>query len=341
MYRMPAEWEPHAATWVAWPHNPQTWPGCLEQAQAEFSQLVAALARSEPVHVLVRDEALRERVAKFAAQLPDAARVRLHVLATVDVWMRDIAPTFVQGPGGALAAIDWIFNAWGGKYEQWSLDDAVAGRVAELCRTPCLRPGLTAEGGALEVDGEGTLLAVEATLRGPERNPGVARAQLEQRLGQLLGVERVIWLAGGIEGDDTGGHIDDLARFVGPARVVCASEPSPADANHAALAELGAQLRAARDARGRPLEVLPLPMPDPVIADGERLPASYANFYIANRAVLVPVFSVPQDAAALDALRPLFPGREVVGIPARALVRGYGSLHCLTQQQPVPAARRD
>jgi agmatine deiminase len=334
-YRMPAEWERHAATWLAWPHNPETWPGCLEEARAEFEKLAAELARFEPVELLVCSPELREQVAKRMAGLPDAARVRLHVVASDDVWMRDIGPTFVRDAAGRLAAIDWTFNSWGGKYPPWDRDDAVAARVAGLCGVPHLRPGLVIEGGALEVDGEGTLLATEPTMLDPRRNPGVSRRELEQRLAGLLGVSRVVWLGEGIEGDDTDGHIDDVARFVRPGRVVCAREPDARDPNHGPLEEMAARLRAARDAAGRALEVIDLPMPEAVRADGERLPASYANFYLCNGAALVPVFGVARDAAALEVLRDCLPGREVVPIPSRHLVRGLGAVHCLTQQQPA------
>jgi agmatine deiminase len=332
---MPAEWEPHAATWLAWPHNPETWPGCLEEARAEFEKLVAELARFEPVELVVRDAALREQVVRRLARLPGTARVRLHEIPSDDVWMRDIGPTFVREPSGALVAIDWTFNAWGGKYPPWDRDDAVAARIAALCGARRVRPGLVIEGGALEVDGEGTLLATEPTLLDAERNPGLGHADLEARLAELIGVTQVVWLGEGIEGDDTDGHVDDVARFVRPGRVVCACEPDATDPNHAPLAELGRRLRAARDAAGRKLEVIDLPMPAPVRADGERLPASYANFYLCNGAALVPVFGAPQDAPALEVLRACLAGREIVAIPSRHLVRGLGAVHCLTQQQPA------
>jgi agmatine deiminase len=332
---MPAEWDPHAATWVAWPHNPETWPDCLEAARAEFEKLVAELARFERVEILVRDALLRERVAAWAARLRIDSRIRLHVVPSDDVWMRDIGPTFARDCAGRLTAIDWTFNAWGGKYPPWERDDAVAARVAELCGVARVRPELVIEGGALEVDGEGTLLATEPTLLDPKRNPGIGRAELERRLSSLIGSERVVWLGEGIEGDDTDGHVDDVARFVRPGVVVCAREPDSRDANHAPLEDMAARLRAARDARERRLEVIDLPMPAPVRDGDVRLPASYANFYLCNGAALVPVFGVPQDPAALEILRAALPGRAIVPIPSRTLVRGLGAVHCLTQQQPA------
>ena len=339
--RMPAEWEPHAGTWLAWPHALTTWPGCLEEAEREFEFFVRTLATFERVELLVQSTEHRERIASRLGALAGGlgalageARVRLHVMATDDVWMRDIGPTFVRGPAG-LVALDWKFNAWGGKYPPWDRDDAVAGQVAKQVGVACERPGIVLEGGAIEVDGQGTLLATEPTLLDPKRNPGIDKAEIAAFALDLLGVHTTIWLGPGIEGDDTDGHIDDIARFVAPGRVVCAREADPRDPNHAPLEDCIARLRAARDASGRALEVIDRPMPPPLFAGPDRLPASYANFYIANGAVFVPVFGAPADARALAVLRPFFPGRELVGVPSRALVRGLGAVHCLTQQQPL------
>lgn len=333
---LPAEFETHAATWVAWPHNAETWPGCMEQAELEFAVLVRRLAESEPVRILVKDEGHAEEVRAKLRELPRRAAVSLHCVPTDDAWLRDTGPSFVRDGNGGLVALDWSFNAWGGKYPPWERDDAVASRVAGIAETRCIRPGLVAEGGAFEVDGAGTLIATENTLIDPARNPGVAREELERRLGKLLGARQIIWLGAGIAGDDTDGHVDDVARFVAPGRVVCAREPDPADPNHEPLEDCRARLAAARDANGRALELIDLPMPSPLESGGERLPASYANFFIANRSVLVPVFGVPEDREALDQLRAQFPGREIAEVPAATLVRGLGAVHCLTQQQPKP-----
>ena len=332
--RMPAEWEPHAATWLAWPHAVTTWPGCLEDAEREFEFFVRTLAEFERVELLVQSEAHRARIAELLGAIARDGAVRMHVIQTDDVWMRDIGPTFVRGASG-LVALDWTFNAWGGKYAPWDRDDAVAAQVATLAGVACERPGVVLEGGAIEVDGEGTLLATEPTLLDPKRNPGIDKAAIDALALELLGTRKTIWLGDGILGDDTDGHIDDIARFTSPGRVVCAREPDPLDPNHAPLEDCITRLRAARDAAGRALEVIDLPMPPPVLADGDRLPASYANFYIANSAVLVPVFGAAADEQALSVLRPLFPGRQLVGVPSRALVRGLGSVHCLSQQQPL------
>jgi agmatine deiminase len=320
---MPAEWEPHAATWVVWPHNRETWPGCLPQAELEFLRMVEVLAASEDVHIVVQSAGHAAHVQSRLGSIP----AELHVIPTDDAWMRDIGPTFVEDDADGPVAIDWTFNAWGGKYPPWDRDDRVARAVAELVGVRCLRPDLVLEGGALEVDGLGTLLTTESTLLDPKRNAGIGREALEAKLADLLGVREVVWLQGKIEGDDTDGHIDDIARFVAPGRVVCARESDRRDPNHAPLEACRARLL-------ERFEVTDLPMPQPLRAAGSRLPASYANFYIANRAVLVPVFAVAADALALAVLDPLFPDRDVVGIPSRYLVRGLGAVHCLTQQEP-------
>ncbi len=326
---MPAEWERHAATWVVWPHSAETWPGCLSEAQAEFEALVRAVADGEPVHALVRDEELLADVGARLADLAGPGRVRLHEVATDDAWMRDVGPTFVEDSDGGLAAIDWKFNAWGGKYAPCDRDDAVASCVAALAGVRCIRAGLVAEGGALEVDGRGTLIATEATLLDERRNPGLERAELERALSDLLGVSRFLWLDGSIAGDDTDGHVDQLARFVAPGRVLCARASDVRDPNHEPLESCRARLLAAGD-----IEVIDLPMPPPIEAGGQHLPASYANFYLTNTAVLVPAFGAATDEEALDLLGRLFPSRKALGVPSQTLLRGLGSIHCLTQQQP-------
>ena len=327
---MPAEFERHAATWLAWPHNPETWPGCLEEARQEFALLVAALAERETVRMIVASEDERRRVARL---LPGS--VQLFAVPSDDSWMRDIGPTFVHD-GGERVAIDWTFNAWGGKYPPWERDDRVASAVAEHLGVRCVRPGLVVEGGALEVDGEGTLLCTRSSLLDPSRNPGLERAELEARLRDLLGVRTVVWLDAELAGDDTDAHIDNVARFVAPGHVLCAVEDDPDDPNCAGLARCRQQLEGVLDARGRALRVTALPMPEPQWASDERLPASYANFYVANDCVLIPVFASRRDAEASERIASLFPGRDAVEIPCRTLVRGLGSLHCLTQQEPAP-----
>ncbi len=318
--RMPAEWDPHAATWIAWPWSEADFVGDVRAAEDAYVEIVRALAPHEPIRVLVRDAAHAEHVRARLGALP----AELHAVAAREIWVRDTGPTFVHD-GAELRAIDWTFNAWGGKYPESTADDAVAGRIAEIAGVRALRPGLVVEGGALEVDGDGTLLAVESSLLGPTRNPGVSRAELSRRLGELLGVSRVIWLVADLLGDDTDGHVDNVARFTAPGRVACVHS----------LADCRARLRGARDARGRPLEVVDLPQPPPLAWRGEPVPASYANFYVANGVVLAPVFDVATDAPALATLGKLFPGRTIAPIRALPLVRDKGGVHCLTQQQPV------
>lgn len=340
---MPAEWEPHAASWVAWPWNPETWPGCLEQAEAEFETLVGTLARFEPVRIAVRDEPHAEYVHARLGDGLQSGRVRLWVIPTDDAWLRDTGPTFVRDAQVGLIAIEWSFNAWGGKYPPWDRDDAVSGRIARIERTAAQRAELVLEGGALEVDGAGTLLATRQTLLDAKRNPGLDAAGLEERLAELLGIRHIVWLDGAIAGDDTDGHIDGIARFVAPGRVVCARAADSGHPDHAVLERCRSLLEGAVAADGRPLEVVDLPMPGLGTPGGAPLPASYANFYIANGAVLVPTFGCPADESALAILTSLFPDRAVLGVPCRTLVHGLGAVHCLTQQVPAPAddATRD
>lgn len=329
MSRLPAEWEPHAATWLCWPHNRDTWPDGIDEAEREFARFAAVLAEHERVEILVRD-------AEHLARVRDrtAPGVQLHIAENQDCWLRDTGPTFVQH-AGRLLAVDWTFNAWGGKYPAWQRDDLVAGRVAEIAGVPQLRESLVLEGGALETDGEGTLLLTRSSVLG--RNPGLARASLEERLRRRLGTDRMIWLDAELAGDDTDAHIDQIARFVAPGRVVCARASDPESPDRAPLDACLAALRASRDARGRALEVIELPLPARLEVDGQPLPASHANFYIANGIVVVPGFGGDSDAEAERILAPLFPGRELVVLPSLALVRGLGSFHCLSQQQPEPS----
>jgi len=334
-YRMPAEWEPHAATWLSWPHKEASWPGKLARVPPIFVAMVSALSRGELVHILVNQSAPADAVRALLtrAGVP-AERVRLHEVPTDDAWIRDHGPIFVTGDGG-LAAIDWGFNAWGGKYPPWDQDDRVPQAVARLLAIRAFSPGMILEGGSIDVDGRGTLLTTEACLLNPNRNPRLSRTEIEQYLCDHLGARRILWLGDGIVGDDTDGHIDDLARFVAPGVVVTVREDDPRDPNHALLEDNYQRLQSMRDVSGAALRIVTLPMPEPVEHEGARLPASYANFYIANAVVLVPVFGSRRDAAALTTLRDLFPTREIAAINAVDLVWGLGAFHCLTQQQPA------
>jgi agmatine deiminase len=328
--RWPAEWEPHRATWLAWPHNPDTWPGHLEAARDEYVGILRGLQGREPVELVVSDPAAEEAVRKrlAAAGVDPDHGIAFHHLPTNDVWLRDSAPIFVEDATGSPLAIDFGFDAWGGKYPPWDLDATLGARVAAVAGVPAERPGFVLEGGSVDGDGRGVILTTESCLLHPNREaPPRSREQMEARLARWLGAEQVVWLAGGIEGDDTDGHIDDCARFVAPGVVVAVAAEAGADAG--ILAENRRRLVAAG------LEVHDLPMPPVHAVDGQHCPASYANFYLANGVALVPVFGAASDSRALDVLRELLPGREVLGVPCSTLVFGLGAIHCLSQQEPA------
>ncbi len=341
---MPAEWAPHLATYLVWPHNRDTWPGKFEPIPPVFARMAAAIAEFEPLRLLVADERMAEEArATILATAGPAARldrIAFSVVTTNDSWIRDYGPIFVNraAPGDAPAqvALDFGFNSWGEKYGAFDLDDVVPRRLGERWGFEAVVPPMVLEGGSIDVDGAGTLLTTEACLLNPNRNPTLDRAGIESLLKYWLGVSSVLWLGEGIAGDDTDGHVDDLARFVAPATVVTVVEDDPRDENHRVLADNLKRLTTMRDAQGRALAVETLPMPPAIFHEGTRMPASYANFYILNGGVIVPTFDCPQDAAAIATLGRLFPGRRVVGIPSRDLVWGLGAIHCLTQQHPAP-----
>lgn len=337
-YRMPAEWEPHTATWLAGPHNTETWPDDLPQVQAICVQLIEALQARETVHLLVDDAAAATHVRAMLAQrdIP-LSQVILHIYPTVDAWLRDSAPIFVTSrahKSAPLAVVDWQFTAWGGKYPEMLPDNTIPQYVATRLHLPRFAPEVVLEGGSIDVNGLGSCLTTEQCLLNPNRNPHLQRTEIECYLHDYLGIRHTIWLGEGIAGDDTDGHIDDIARFVGPKTVVCVLTDDPDDENYAVLQDNYRRLQSARDQDGRQLEVIPLPMPGCVGPADEPLPASYANFYIANGVVLVPVYDHPNDTITLQILDECFPTRRVVGIPCEALVGGLGAIHCVTQQQP-------
>ncbi|MGH9466051.1 MAG: agmatine deiminase family protein [Terriglobales bacterium] len=336
-YRMPAEWAPHAATWLAWPHKEASWPGKLERIPPVFAAMVKALTPGERVRICAAPEALRDAGARELVRAGvDGFRVQWFPIANDDAWIRDHGPIFLNHADGSQLVLDWGYNAWGGKYPPFDLDDAVPTRIAESLALPVLHPEMILEGGSIDTDGEGTLLTTEACLLHPNRNPALGRAEIEEHLRAWLGVETVLWLGEGIVGDDTDGHVDDLTRFIAPGAVLTAVEDDTSDANHLPLQENLARLRGMRDARGRRLDIHTLPMPAPLEYQGQRLPASYLNFYIGNGVVLLPQFSCTQDEPARRVVEDLFPGRDVVGMDCRDLVWGLGAFHCLTQQQPRP-----
>jgi agmatine deiminase len=328
---MPAEWAPHEATWLAWPHNRTDWPGRFAPVPWVYGEIVRKLSRVERVRILVDDRALQEQARRVLRRVgANLEAVEFYACPTNRVWARDYGPIFVRNREGEVAITQWRFNAWA-KYDDWKQDALVPEFVTRRLKLPSFTPGIVLEGGSIDVNGEGLLLTTEECLLSPvqARNPGLGATEIERVLRDYLGADRVIWLKNGIVGDDTHGHVDDIARFTGPDTVVAAWEPDRGDPNHEPLAENEAILKSAG------LRVVRLPMPRPLVFDGQRLPASYANFYIANGLVLVPTFNDPHDRMALNTLARLFPDREVCGINCTELILGLGALHCMTQQQPA------
>jgi agmatine deiminase len=338
---MPAEWEPHEATWLAWPHQRDDWPGKFEPIPWVYCEIVRNLAVSEKVHLMVNDAALEETARHYLSRAGvSLERVRFFHIATDRVWTRDFGPIFVVDDKGQLAQTDWHFNGWA-KHPNWQNDDAVPAQVSQTLGLPSSQPmtgphRVVLEGGSIDVNGQGLLLTTKECLLSEvqARNPGLGREEIEVVFARYLGIRKVLWLGRGIAGDDTHGHIDDIARFVAPKTVVAVVEHDRGDANFEPLQENLQRLRGMIDLDGELLKIVELPMPSPVYFDGQRLPASYANFYIANNRVLVPTFNDANDRHALNILAALFPSRQVIGIHAVDLVWGLGTLHCLTQQQP-------
>ena len=314
-FRMPAEWEPHEATWLAWPHELTDWPGKFAPIPWVYGEIVRRLARVEKVRILIEDEKVERTAIRVLKKCgADLSAVEFFHHKTNRSWTRDYCPIFVRDHSGGVAMTNWIFNAWA-KYDNWAHDNEVPGFLSERLGIPSHEPGIVLEGGSIDVNGAGLLLATEECLLSPiqARNPGLGREQLEAIFAEYLGIDRTIWLQKGIEGDDTHGHIDDVARFVNVDTVVTVIDDP-------ILRESG-------------LKIVTLPMPEPIYFNHQRLPASYANFYIANRLVLAPTFNDPADRIALNTLAGLFPDREVVGISCTDLVLGLGTLHCMTMQQ--------
>jgi agmatine deiminase len=342
---MPAEWEKHEATWIGWPHNPTDWPGKLEPIQWVYGEIVRKISASEIVRILVNSSAHEKHVRGILKLVGvAAARVQFFRMPTNRGWTRDFGPIFLRRdkPRRELAIARFRFNAWA-RYPDWQKDDAIPQQVARKFKIKLIPARLgnreiVLEGGSIDVNGRGTVLTTEECLLDQKRqvrNPGLTRADTETALKQNLGVTNVVWLGKGIAGDDTHGHVDDLCRFVNPSTVVLIREKNQRDANYRPLEENWERIRDARLETGEKIEAIELPMPAPLHFDGVRLPASYANFYITNAAVLVPTFNDPNDRVALGILAELFPDRAVLGIHAVDLVWGFGTLHCLTQQQPA------
>ena len=344
-FAMPAEWERHQATWLAWPHHVRDWPGKFAPIPWVFAEIVRVVARGETVRLLVEDAAAERRVRALLGRVgAPLEAVEFHRFPTDRIWCRDAGPIWLTrgGPKPARAVAGFRFNAWA-KYDDWRKDARTPARAARALGVPLL-PMVHAgrevvlEGGSIDVNGAGSILTTEECLLDPVvqvRNPGFRRQDYQQLFGDLLGAPNTIWLGRGIAGDDTHGHVDDLARFVDASTIVLCREPDGADPNHAPLEENRERLEGARLQDGSRPQVVALPMPAPLLLDGQRLPASYANFYVANGAVLVPTFNDPNDRVALGILAELFPDRAVVGIHAVDLVWGLGTLHCLSQQEPA------
>ena len=348
-YHMPAEWEPHAATWLAWPHNQEDWPGKFEPIPWIIADIIRHIASAEKVELIVesasRIPVIRDILDKSAVKL---SAVRFHALKTDRIWTRDSGPIFVKKASaekGGIIASGWRFNAWA-KYDNYHRDALVPTYAAKVLGMPIHHPTATRtdgksvrlvlEGGSIDVNGAGCLLTTEECLLSKVqcRNPGISRLVLEQKLCDNLGVEKILWLHSGIVGDDTHGHIDDTARFVRSTAIAACVEPNSRDANHRRLKENIRRLKSMRDVSGRSFDIIELPLPKPVCFEKQRLPASYANFYICNAGVMVPVFNDPADVQSLKILEQCFPDRRIIPVYCRDLVWGLGTLHCMTQQQP-------
>jgi len=339
-YRMPAEWEPHAATWLAWPANLETWPEHLEQARNVYLQMISALSHHEKVYVLLQDceanDSLEEKLQEHGCL---RRNVQLCHIPYNDSWLRDSGPIFITNPNHPtqpLVAHDFIFNAWGKKYEPYSDDDAIPQHATRLLQLPLIQHDFVLEGGSIDVNGLGSVLTTKQCLLNKNRNPHLSQAQIENNLKRFLGVTNVLWLDEGIEGDDTDGHVDDITRFVNANTIFTVVENNHSDPNFLPLDNNARKLRDMRDQDGNPFTIIELPMPDKwVEGPFGRSPASYANFLIANDIVLVPVYSAPNEAHVLSLFNDAFPDRKIIPIECSALVAGLGSIHCVTQQQPL------
>lgn len=338
--RMPAEWEPHGATWLSWPTRAAAWKDRVPAVRGVWARLIKALAEGEDVHVIAPTDADEADIrATLKEHKADAPCVSIHRFPTNHRWMRDVAPTFVHDRAGAPVIVHWAFNAWGGKYAPWDEDARIPQRIAEATGIERVVPGMVLEGGAIDVNGAGLLMAAEACVLNPNRNGAMVREDVEDRLRAFLGIQRVVWLARGLEGDDTDGHCDNLARFVGDDTIVMPQEKNTQDANHAILRENAERLAGQTTLDRRPLRVIELPMPPPQYHGAGRLPANYSNFYVGNAVVVMPTFANPRtDGLAREILAECFPSREIVCLPGQDVIVGGGNFHCATQQQPAPRA---
>lgn len=336
-YSMPAEWEKHDAIWLAWPHDPVTFPDRVEKAEEAYVTIIEAIKESEDVNLFVKDKGMKKKVGELLGKNDiNLEKINFIVFDYADVWIRDYGPIFlIDKTKRKLAIVHWIFNAWGEKYEELMKDTRIPSIVNQKMQLDYFNPGIVLEGGSIDVNGKGTLLTTEQCLLNKNRNPRLSKKEIETYLKEYLGVNHIIWLKKGIAGDDTDGHVDDIARFVNSTTILCTYEENKTDENYQILKENYELLLESRDQAGNHLNIIKLPMPG-FVGDGQgRLPASYSNFYIGNKVVLVPIFGHENDQQALDIIRSVFKNRKVIGINCTDLVYGLGAIHCITQQQPA------
>ncbi len=337
-YYFPAEWAPHAATWLSWPHKDASWPGKIQTVYPIYAQFVKALTEGEQVCINVNNASMQEEAQRWLSEIgTDLSKVSFYLHSTNDAWCRDHGPAFLVSPDAPWkkVVVKWKYNAWGEKYPPHDLDNQIPFRIAEVRKLPVFQPGIVMEGGSVEFNGKGTVLTTTACLLNPNRNPQLTQTQIEQYLCDYYGVTNVLWLGDGIVGDDTDGHIDDITRFVNEDTVVTIVEENRNDENYEPLQENLKLLHQMRLENGKPLNIIELPMPSAVIYEDQRLPASYANFYIGNAAVVVPTYRDKNDDKALEILTNCFPDRKVIGLDSTDIIWGLGSFHCLSQQEPA------
>ena len=335
-FHFPAEWEKHSATWLSWPHKEESWPGKIETIYPVYIQFIKALAEGEMVNINVNDEAMKLKAFSLLKQEgADLNKINFFIHPTNDAWCRDHGPAFlVNRKEKKKMIVDWGYNAWGGKYPPFDLDDVIPTLIAKHYKIPVVNPGIVMEGGSVEFNGKGTLLTTTSCLLNKNRNPNLNQKNIEEYLINYYGVDHILWLGDGIAGDDTDGHIDDITRFVNSDTVLTVVEENKNDENHEPLEENLKALKKMRLENGKQLNIIELPMPSAVVYDGQRLPASYANFYIGNSAVIVPVFNDKNDTRAIEIIQKCFPDRKVLGLDSTDIIWGLGSFHCLSQQEP-------
>jgi len=335
-YSMPAEWEPHAATWLAWPYDPDSFPDRVYKVEAVYVQIINAIQMSEKVELLVLNEEMKARVSDLINHADaDPLKIYFHITDYADIWLRDTGPIFVKDRSGKVVITKWRFNSWGNKFPELLKDGEMPEKIREWKSLPLISPDLVLEGGAIDVNGKGVCLTTEQCLLNENRNPGITKEDIGKLLQSYLDIRKIIWLKEGLTNDHTDGHIDELARFVSPNTIVCAYEENPDDENYTILKENYKILSEATDISGETFDIIKLPIPHMYYEDGNKAPVSYTNFYIGNTVVLAPIFNDKKDAAALAILEDCFPRRRVIGIDCSDIIYGGGAVHCITQQEPA------